>query len=154
MMAPIRSRTPATPRSDEKKAKASKTNRNVISMVSVLRLINAFRGYQGDFVSAAAGFRCGSVIASTLLFSTNETRPLRRNQTPCASSHAASASTVEPSFILMIAYSLVVVCLLPVAIGPLLSAGGGGVAGAAGLGLGASAAGLAVSSGLGVGAGI
>src|SRR6185369_15622570 len=144
-------------------------NRMVMSMVSVLRLTQRLPEFvkkfshaktqrrkacrapccsYGVFVSAA-GFFCGSVIASTLLFSTNETRPLRLNQMPCASSHAASASTVEPSFILMMARSPVAATsLVPVAIGPLLSAAGGGVAaGAAGLGL---ATGLSVSPGLGL----
>lgn len=106
---------------------------------------------QGVFDSAGAGWCCGgSVIASTLLLSTKETRPLRLYQTPCASSQAASASTEVPSFILIMARSPLLIVLLPVAIGPLFSAAGGAVGAAAGACVElAVASGLAVSDGLG-----
>src|SRR6185369_2638793 len=90
------------------------------------------------------------MIDSTRLLSTKETTLLRRNQTPCLSSHAASASSVDPSFILMIACSAVAPSLPPVAIGPRLTTAGSGVAAAvAGLaaGLASASAGLAVSVG-------
>src|SRR6185503_20204923 len=87
------------------------------------------------------------MIASTRLLSTKETTLLRRNQTPCLSSQAASASTVDPSFIFMIARSAVAPSLPPVAIGPWLTTTGTGVAVAGAAGLASASAGLAVSVG-------
>lgn len=156
MAPPIFSSTPATPRSDEKTAKARTTNNKQITTVSAFRLIRLLHRIYGAFVSAATARFCGgSVIASTLLLSRKETTPLRRNQMPCASSHAASASTDDPSFILMIACSPLATVLPPVAIGPLLSAAGGAVvvAGATGLASGLASASAGLSAGDAVSAG-
>jgi hypothetical protein len=84
---PMLSITPETPRSEERTAAASATNKMVIRMVNVLRLIGCVRAVyhierHGTFVSVAAGRFCEGSIATTLFLSTNETRPLRLNQTP------------------------------------------------------------------------